>query len=390
MPFSSGPNTVNDSIVFNYDIGDTANSYIGEPTTNIAYNQNNYLNSNSNWWTNSGAATFNDNDTTITKPSIPNVDTSNLRVFSAQTTTTGNQQLGSSIISVSSSTIYSFSIWYYFTGTSMQAQPYVRTSVNNDSIATFAYNGDTNYLNWPRNKWILLKATCTTQSNENGIYMSSYIGDNLGEKVYYFGYQIEQKSHCTPLVLGTRSTTQGLLDVSGVGNSIDISNASFDSNAQMTFDGTNDYVDITTSLGTLSQYTIEHISYKGSDNRMPIAFRGGPVFYQYGDNSWYYTHGGTAGEYYYPKTKTINGWGHWVIVYTGSSVKIYRNGIYEGQQSTSGTANWGSGMRIGYWPYGGGYAWNGQIAIVKMYNRALSDSEVTNNYNQYKIRFNLS
>jgi hypothetical protein len=123
---------------------------------------------------------------------------------------------------------------------------------------------------------------------------------------------------------------------------------------------------------------------------MPIAFRGGPVFYQYGDNSWYYTHGGTAGEYYYPKTKTINGWGHWVIVYTGSSVKIYRNGIYEGQQSTSGTANWGSGMRIGYWPYGGGYAWNGQIAIVKMYNRALSDNEVINNYNEYKTRFNLS
>ena len=34
MPFSSGPNTVNDSIVFNYDTGDTKNSFKGQPITN--------------------------------------------------------------------------------------------------------------------------------------------------------------------------------------------------------------------------------------------------------------------------------------------------------------------------------------------------------------------
>jgi hypothetical protein len=210
----------------------------------------------------------------------------------------------------------------------------------------------------------------------------------INEVIYYRYYQAENKTKATQFTTGTRSATQGLLPL--VGNStLDLSNVSFDANAQMTFDGTDDYLEVTSNLGTLSQYTIEHVSFKGAENRMPISFRSGPIFYQYGDNSWYYTHGGVGGEYYYPKTKTINGWGHWVIVYNGSFVRIYRNGVYEGQQATSGTANWTGGMRIGNYGFGG-YPWLGQIAIAKMYNRALSDNEVRQNYLHYKTRFNLS
>lgn len=210
-------------------------SFRGEATTNIAYSTNNYLNSNGNWWTNSGATIFNDNDTSITKPVILNVDTTNLRIFSSTVTVAGgNQQLGSSIISISPSTQYSMSIYYWFSGTSMQSQPYLRTSVNNNSLGNFAYNGDTNYLNWPRNTWIRLSVTFTTQSNETGVYMSSYTGDNVGEKLAYFGYQLEQKSYSTPLVLGSRSANTvagggGLLDISGNNVNADLTNVSFDS-----------------------------------------------------------------------------------------------------------------------------------------------------------------
>jgi hypothetical protein len=123
---------------------------------------------------------------------------------------------------------------------------------------------------------------------------------------------------------------------------------------------------------------------------MPIAGRTATNFYQYGDNSWAYTHGGVWGEYYYPKTVTINGWGHWTIVYDGSYVKIYRNGVFEGQQASSGTADFSNGFRVGYWSAGGGYAWNGEIAAVKIYTRALTPGEVLNNYNHYKTKYNLS
>ena len=36
MPTSAGPNTTGENnIVFSYDVGDTTNSYLGEPTTNL-------------------------------------------------------------------------------------------------------------------------------------------------------------------------------------------------------------------------------------------------------------------------------------------------------------------------------------------------------------------
>ena len=35
------------------------------------------------------------------------------------------------------------------------------------------------------------------------------------------------------------------------------------------------------------------------------------------------------------------------------------------------------------------YYWNGKIAVVKIYNRALSDAEILTNFNRYKARFGL-
>ena len=192
----------------------------------------------------------------------------------------------------------------------------------------------------------------------------------------------------SPYVFSSRGSTDALIDQKRL-RTIDVSTTSFSStNNVMFFDGTDDYININSDLGTLSQYTIEHVSFKGSEDRMPIASIAGPLFYQYGDNSWYYTHSGGAGEYYYPRSFTINGWGHWTIVYNGTHVRIYRNGIYEGQQATTGTANWTNGLRIGNYT-GGGYPWNGQIAVARMYNRALSDSEVQQNFQVYKPRFGL-
>jgi hypothetical protein len=192
----------------------------------------------------------------------------------------------------------------------------------------------------------------------------------------------------SPYVYSSRGSTEALIDQRRL-RTIDVSTTSFSStNNVMFFDGTDDFININSDLGTLSQYTIEHVSFKGSENRMPISSISGPLFYQFGDNSWYYTHSGGAGEYYYPRSFTINGWGHWTIVYNGTHVRIYRNGVYEGQQATTGTANWANGLRIGNYT-GGGYPWNGQIAVARMYNRALSDSEVQQNFQVYKPRFGL-
>jgi hypothetical protein len=218
--------------------------------------------------------------------------------------------------------------------------------------------------------------------------LATYTGYGSGVNPTVKNIQLELGAYSTPFVNGTRSATQGLLDLTG-GKPIDLGSVSFDSNADIEFDGTNDVILVTGDFpSSVSEYTIEYVARLDSAGRMPIASRNSNAFYKYGDFSWYYTHGGSPAEFYYPGG-SITGWGHWVITYDGSNVKVYRNNSYLGAQASSGTADFSQGWRIGYWVSQGGYAWDGKIPVVKIYTRALTADEVRNNYNQYRTRFNI-
>ena len=85
-----------------------------------------------------------------------------------------------------------------------------------------------------------------------------------------------------------------------------------------------------------------------------------------------------------------NTWYHILWTYSTTSVKSYVNGV--NIYSTSGaysiptdTATFQIGKRWG----GFGYPLYGNISIVRWYNRPLSESEVQQNYNAQKSRFNL-
>lgn len=183
-------------------------------------------------------------------------------------------------------------------------------------------------------------------------------------------------------------------DISGNGNNGTLYNSpAFNSSdgGSLGFDGTDDVVDVPGNFGTYANYTICYWAVRDAENRMPVAGRTSTAFYWYGDNSWAYTHGGVWGEYYYAKNVSIplGTWGYLCVVYNGSNVSIYRQGIYQGQQSTTGTADWSQGFKIGYWSAGGGYAWLGKISNMLFYNKALSASEILQNYNAQKSRFGL-
>lgn len=389
MPTSSGPNTVNDSIIFTYDVADTSNSYKGRPTDNLV------ANASLGVYNNVGG----DVSITLTQTSEYYKGAPIWKEVITPTTSTGVSYLtnGSNP-----------GIGVYHTGGGGLANRYTGHTIffkpMGPMYSSPIYTNYSNITGWQsstqyedmRDGWyranVLWYDTTTRTDNKYWAINPAGVVINVPITIYWAGPFKEDlnSQYISQFINGTRSVSGSLLDISGTSKSINVANVSFDSNVQITFDGTDDYVDVDSSFGTLSQYTVEHISYKGSESRMPISSRTSTNFYQYGDNSWAYTHGGVAGEYYYPKTKTISGWGHWVIVYTGAAVKIYRNGVYEGQQSTIGTANWTSGIKIGNWAGSSGYAWNGKIAIIKMYNRALGSSEVYNNYIAYKSRFNLS
>jgi len=399
MSVKSGLDYTENGLIFAFDTNDNWTSYLGAPTTNIAYSTNSYLNSNGNWWVNGGSTDFNDNDTSIAKPRIPGVDTTNLRIFSSTVTGGGsNQQLGSSIIPISPSTTYSFSIYFYFTGTTLQAAPYVRTAVNNNSIGTFAYNGDTNYLNWPRHQWIRLTATVTTQSNETGIYMSSYTGDLVGEKLAYFGYQVEQKGFATPLVLGSRSTTTSLLDITG-GNTISLNAAGYLNNGSLYFDGTNNY--LTVSSGPLTQLSqnqtliswFEWWGDTGAPHRTLICtspdYRAGLKLMSYYHGSiaaWVGNNTGST-EYLLGGGGTPTGWNMLACTRsTDGQLKLYLNGV---QVASAATGFYG-GTYLGSSPMiGGEYhsKYLGEIPMALAYNRVLDSTEILDIYRRTRVRY---
>jgi hypothetical protein len=86
-------------------------------------------------------------------------------------------------------------------------------------------------------------------------------------------------------------------------------------------------------------------------------------------------------------------WAQVVGTYTSGDRKTYINGILRTSDTQTGVvATNTNGMSIGV--YGGfnggrGYFYNGNLAIVRVYNRALSASEILQNYNAQKSRFNL-
>jgi len=74
--------------------------------------------------------------------------------------------------------------------------------------------------------------------------------------------------------------------------------------------------------------------------------------------------------------------------YDGANIRLYLNGTLLATQAHTGTiVNSGIGRISGY--DNGGEIWDGNISTVSIYNRALTATEVLQNYNATKTRFGL-
>jgi hypothetical protein len=218
--------------------------------------------------------------------------------------------------------------------------------------------------------------------------------------------QIEAKSHATPFVNGTRSSTQGLLPIVGT-STLDLSGTSFNSNAQISLDGTDDYITIGNFTNKpTTAITCESIIKPTKPSVGTGTVRGGAIS---SGNSMYLgiidsTDGGnTFSMHWANQTNSSrvynwngqipnNQYSHLVGTYDGTTARAYLNGVEIWSTSQSGTIP-DATYYIG--TYGGTivdgtHNFNGEIPVAKIYNRGLSAAEVQQNYRQYKTRFNLS
>ena len=209
-------------------------------------------------------------------------------------------------------------------------------------------------------------------------------------------------------VSGTRSNTQGLLDLT-TNSTVNISGVSFNSSAVMTFDGTNDEIVIpyNSSFNT-NTFTVESVcKLTTNDNQhRTVASRNASVYSH--SNGWWM---GTLrnglgngnndfrfflwGDSGYITYNTSNGgndnlYHHMVLSCDGTTGFFYIDGVlvYSETKPSGNLYSSSSDLLMGKSPSGD--YWSGDIPQVKLYNRALTSTEVSNNYLKYKRQYGLT
>ena len=389
MATIGGPNTVKDSLVFGYDTGygvadnSTATRfYPGEVTINQADTD-----AKRNWGTHNGAAS-----STTTAPekgpgwkklTITNIYGTNYRLaqFPYLSQADGTSRTYSVEFDVTGLTGY-----FLFVDGSVG---YSQTSISGRGRYSFT----TGNVSGNKNLAIFLGKSGTHSS--------------INDVIYYKEYQVEEKPHASLFTDSTRSDTASLIDLKRTTN-IDVSNISFDSTGQPSFDETDDHITGTLPLNGLGQpHTVEMV-FSCNVNQGSIGGRKDP--FSIGNSSTHQysaldVNSGNMNWYFYSKDTTFtnsplmvaNQFYHIVLSYAGgysnnTNKKVWINGI---QQTLSAGVNEtpllpnnpnfsvgrDRGRNTAYWP--------GEIPVWKVYQRAFTEDEVKENFNAYKNRFNI-
>jgi len=388
MSSHANPNIITDGLAFMYDTGD-GKSYKGQPTTNL------------NTFTLSDSGTDGSGQSSIGTRTV--ITNNHVRIVD----TASNTRQTHVITGLTASTTYTVSIMYKkLVGTPtfrFQIQDYSGSSY----LRTIKFTNTSEIGIEDKEGWQLASWTFTLGSDANAVRIWYQDGADYTTYTHSFELQnpqLEAKSHATPYVDGTRSATQGLIDRTGT-STINISNASFDSNAQVTLDGTNDYIDLGSDVsispdnqGWTTEYwfntnsagTLQHFNSAENDefnanwlaiyNSKLAVWNRSPGYWKYGDtiiqsNTWYQA--------------------VFICDSGGTNMRFYINGKAEGgtHVGNSWNATYSSlDVRyIGKYEYNGGHSryFNGEIEAVKIYDRALTSAEVLQNFNATKDRFGL-
>lgn len=195
-------------------------------------------------------------------------------------------------------------------------------------------------------------------------------------------------------------------DLSGVGNHGTLVNGptySSANNGSIVFDGVNDIVNkaAPTLVTGNSDFTKEvwlYSNYKGSSTSHPNILSWGnnsannknglALQTDAGGNAqilhWFY-----ANDYVWSITDITGSWNSIVITYTAATLTLYINGVNNGTKSVTGTPNVAStNLEIGFYSTFN-YAFNGNISNIKVYNRALTATEVQQNFNALRGRYGI-
>jgi hypothetical protein len=186
--------------------------------------------------------------------------------------------------------------------------------------------------------------------------------------------------------------------LSGNGNTGTLTNGvgySASNLGSLSFDGVDDYTPIGTSgfpfgssAGTLSCWVRTNTIAAGF--RWIVSYGTATVNQSrfLGINGTTYYFGG-YGDDITASGVPVNTWINMVGVYNGANASMYINGVLVSGPTAKSWNTVANNAQVGRQTNGSEY-WNGNISQVSIYNRALTTSEIQQNYNALKGRFGLT
>jgi len=399
MPTSAGPNPALDSnIIFSYDVGDTVNSYRGEPTVNY------YGDIDTSAVIRSPLIEYNTSNWTANFPAPPlNIGRVYKHTSGALSSTWSGNSYGYTLKNYTypAGAIYTLSAWVYVSPDCNINQLNISIE-GGGSWIDYNYQYDLNNKGTWQRIWLEVNTLSGFAGNAIPIYPQRWgVTDGSFTGFYAWGgVMLEAKDHITQYTVGTRSATQGLLPL--INNpTINLSSVSFDSNAQIIWDGTDDTISINSypAIELVDNVSIEYVYMRLSTDPVldVIANKyhntGWELFCQTGAT---FALAGRNGDGTYYATSnpayTIqnNQYYHLVAIKDGFSWRLYVNGQLYSYLTAGTIGTWSNTGILQIGGEGSGYYPHMKLPIFKIYNTVLSADQVKQNYNQYKTRFNLS
>ena len=416
MGISAGPNIVRDSsLVLDLDASDR-NSAPKDTVINLLPNSQNFYNSYvydaGTLSTGSFVAPDSTNTATLfTEPTIPS--NINRIYFTPSFSLIPNTYYNVSFYVKANGRTKGNSYWEWTNGR-------VGVSYDLTAVTTTAYTTGVNTLltssitsagnGWYRISYAARDATSPVGINTfirlvDDTGALTYTGNGLSGS-YIWGVQLEKGTSASTYVStsSTVSLNSTWYDVSGNNITGSLTNGvTFNNETQgsLYFDGTNDSIIIphTSSLSvgnSLSVFSWFYVNSTGS--YQPIVAK------SYNNNGWEIANniGGLRctlrpsvsnnNNIYVPSTLNLNNWYYGGFTCNNTTISLYLNGVLQGTTPVSSinldttsslyVAQRSDGSNVNYF--------NGKISNTSIYNKALSATEIQQNYNALKSRFGLT